>query len=83
MGKSSAQGLLCSLRAGWFARLRTPPLPCLDVLILCTAAALQHGPTRRRFNCETRMSLAVAGSFEAAHYLQAQKIRTRAEAFYR
>ncbi|KAL4858988.1 Fatty acid amide hydrolase [Chlorella vulgaris] len=46
-------------------------------------AALQHGPTRRRFNCETRVSLAVGGSFEAAHYLQAQKIRTRAEAFYR
>jgi hypothetical protein len=47
------------------------------------AAALQDASTRRLFNAETRVSLAVAAGFQAAHYLQAQKVRTRAEAFFR
>lgn len=34
-------------------------------------------------NNETRVSLAVASGFEAAHYLNAQKIRTRMEKHFR
>ena len=34
-------------------------------------------------NAETRVSLAVASGFQAAHYLNAQKIRTRMEHHFR
>lgn len=34
-------------------------------------------------NAEVRISLAVAGGFEAGWYVQAQKIRTRAEKHFR
>ena len=48
------------------------------------AAALQHGPTRRSMNAETRASLAMAGGgLEASHYVQAQKICMRVDAHFR
>jgi len=51
---------------------------------LLIAAALQDGPTRRSFNAETRASMAMAAAgFEAAHYIQAQKIRTRVDSHFR
>jgi Asp-tRNA(Asn)/Glu-tRNA(Gln) amidotransferase A subunit family amidase len=46
-------------------------------------AALQDPASRKRMNNETRVSLAVASGFEAAHYLNAQKIRTRIERHFR
>lgn len=46
-------------------------------------AVLLHAGTRRLMNTETRVSLAVAAGFEAAAYVQAQKIRTRIEAHFR
>ena len=48
------------------------------------SASLLDAPTRRRLNAETRISLAMAGGgFTAAHYVQAQKIRTRVELHFR
>lgn len=58
-----------------------PSLPRLHLLF--GAAALQDQASRKRMNAETRASLAVAAGFEAAHYLNAQKIRTRIEAHFR
>lgn len=47
------------------------------------AAALQDPASRRRMNAETRVSLAVASGFQAAHYLNAQKVRTRIDRHFR
>lgn len=56
-------------------RFCTPPV---------RAAALQDPPTRCKMNAESRISLIMAGGgFTAAHYVQAQKIRTRVEAHFR
>jgi hypothetical protein len=63
-----------------------PPRPALPRLAPprpAAAGALQDGHTRRSLNAETRASLAVACGFEGTHYVQAQKIRTRAEAHFR
>ncbi|PSC68462.1 fatty acid amide hydrolase-like [Micractinium conductrix] len=67
--------------------LELPELALLRAAHSCTIisemknnmnAALQHGPTRRSMNAETRASLAMAGGgLEASHYVQAQKICMR------
>ena len=46
-------------------------------------AALNCSCTRQQFNLETRASLAIAGVFTGAHYVQSQKIRTRLEIHFR
>lgn len=59
---------------------------CTIVSEMCNnmQAALQDGGTRRQMNTETRVALALGGGgFTAAHYIQAQKIRTRVEAHFR
>ncbi len=63
---------------------RSPACPCQGPCCLSpVAAALQDPASRKRMNNETRVSLAVASGFEAAHYLNAQKIRTRMEKHFR
>ncbi|KAI7839845.1 hypothetical protein COHA_006430 [Chlorella ohadii] len=72
--------------------IQLPELALLRAAHSCTistemrnnmCAALQDPASRKRMNNETRVSLAVASGFEAAHYLNAQKIRTRMERHFR
>ncbi|GAB4823263.1 hypothetical protein N2152v2_010309 [Parachlorella kessleri] len=69
-----------------------PELDALRVAHTCTittemhnnmAGALANPLTRAQFNLETQASLSIATSFTAAHYIQAQKIRTRMVTHFR
>lgn len=46
----------------------------------CLGPHLAHGPTRRRLNPSTRISLAVADGVTAPMYVNAQRVRRRADA---